>query len=68
MPNPHLTPKERRYIQRLINKVTALDMADPEAGEELRAAEFLADSLQLLAGLRMAWAELLDKEPDGPLH
>ncbi len=43
-------------------------MADPEAGEKLRAAEFLADSLQLLAGLRKAWAELLDNAPDGPWH
>ncbi len=43
-------------------------MADPEAAEELRAAEFLADSLQLLAGLRKAWAELLKDEPDDTLH
>jgi len=68
MPNPHLTPKERNFLQRMINKVKALDMTDPAAAEELRSIEYAADRLMSLVAERGAWDILLKHEPDGPLH
>ena len=68
MANTQLTPKERNFIQRMINKVNALDMTDPAAAEELRSIEYVTDTLMLLVTERGAWEILLENEPEGPLH
>ncbi len=68
MVNPDLTPKELHFLQRMINKVKALDMSDPAAAEELRSIEYVADALKSLSIERGAWEILLENEPEGPLH
>ena len=68
MVNPDLTPKELHFLQRMINKVKALDMADPTAAEELRSIEYVADALESLSIERGAWKILLEHESEGPLH
>ena len=68
MANPDLTPKELHFLQRMINKVKALDMSDPTAAEELRSIKYVADALESLSIERGAWEILLENEPEGPLH
>jgi len=62
------TPRERHFIQRVISKALDTTEGNPAEMEVLQAAKFLVNSLETLAGLRMAWAEVLDNEPDGALH
>ena len=68
MVNPDFTPKELHFLQRMINKVKALDMADPAAAEELRSIKYVTDAVESLSIERRAWEILLENEPEGPLH
>ncbi len=53
------TPKEQYFLRRVIKKALDLTEGNPAEMEVLQAAKFLVNSLEKLASLRMAWAELL---------
>lgn len=62
------TPKERHFLQRVLSKALDTPEGDPAEMEVLQAVKSLVNSLESLVSLRMAWADILDDEPEGPLH
>ena len=60
------TPKERYFLQRILKRALDTTEGDPAEMRVLQAAKSLVNSLESLASLRMAWAEVLDDELEGP--